>query len=221
MSTASALNLIAPTRRLLIARIKRRGSATVDELAADVFLSAGAVRQHLVGLGLQGLVEYDELRDGPGRPRHVYSLTAAGEALFPNFYGPMLVALLESLLEEDQDTVERIVGRMASRNLGDVTSQLRGDTGQRLQSLTAHLEAEGFLPELDSQLPEGATLCLNHCPLLDAVTVYPGFCKAEEAALAAAAPGWSIRRIEARSAGDARCSYHFSPPEALHASAGG
>jgi predicted ArsR family transcriptional regulator len=221
MATVSALNLIAPTRRLLIARIKRRGSATVDELAADVFLSAGAVRQHLVGLSLQGLVEYHELRDGPGRPRHVYSLTSAAEALFPNSYGPMLVALLESLLEEDHAMQDRVIGRMAARNLQEVTSQLRGDTGQRLQSLTAYLEADGFLPELDSHLPEGATLCLNHCPLIDAATVYPGFCSAEEAALASATPGWSIQRIESRSVGDPRCTYHFSPLEELHASAGG
>ena len=46
-------------------------------------LSTSAVRQQLTALQRDGLVTFDEVKHGVGRPRHRYRLTAAGDSLFP------------------------------------------------------------------------------------------------------------------------------------------
>jgi len=63
--------------------MKDRREITIDQLSEETLLSPGAVRQHLLALEAQGLVSYIRVREGPGRPRHVFRLTTQGEDLFP------------------------------------------------------------------------------------------------------------------------------------------
>ena len=62
----------------------------------DLGVTASAVRQHLTGLVASGLVTHSELKGAPGRPKHVYHLTPAAEALFPKTYSELTNELLGS-----------------------------------------------------------------------------------------------------------------------------
>src|SRR5829696_6288926 len=111
-STGGSLEFLSSSRQLLLVAIKNRGEATTDELARETYLSPGAVRQHLLALEAQGLVSYLRIRNGPGRPRHVFRLTGHGEELFPQLYSEVANVLFAAIEAEDEAVVERVFQRL-------------------------------------------------------------------------------------------------------------
>jgi predicted ArsR family transcriptional regulator len=90
-----------PTRWEILQLIKRRGRATVEELANHLGVTPMAVRLHLVVLERDGLVSRGTLRHGPGRPALVYTLTPRADDLFPKSYDVLATTLLDGLRESD------------------------------------------------------------------------------------------------------------------------
>src|SRR5512146_30945 len=100
----------------------RRGSRTVNDLAAELGLTDNGVRAHLAGLERDGLVEQEGVRRGIGKPAYVYRLTPEADALFPKAYAYLAGLLLDELRarvgEEEFPGVLRQVGIRAGRSAG-------------------------------------------------------------------------------------------------------
>src|SRR5438067_2004438 len=75
----------------------RRGTETVNDLAAALGLTDNAVRAHLTALERDGLVRPSGTRRGPRKPTVTYALSPEAEQLFPKEYGPILRQLLDVL----------------------------------------------------------------------------------------------------------------------------
>src|SRR5215211_2753987 len=112
-----ALNSLPETRRRILEQIKRGGNVTAEAIAADLSVTLSGARQTLTALEREGLLAHAPERGGPGRPRYVYSLTAAGDALFPRAYAELTNELLEYVEDEDPQLLERIFTRRADRRL--------------------------------------------------------------------------------------------------------
>src|SRR5918912_4247407 len=102
---------LAPARRELLLALRKRGEARVDELAAALGVTASAVRQQLRALVASELVAFRDEIAGPGRPRRVYRLAPAAEALFPRTYGELSNELLAYVEDEDPALLVRVVER--------------------------------------------------------------------------------------------------------------
>src|SRR5438552_1378036 len=100
---------------------------TAGELATRVGTSSNAVRVHLDALRTTGLVEYRVERRGVGKPRHVFSLTAAAEYLVSRAYAPVLRA---------------VVATMRSKLAGGLSEWLR-ECGVALAQQAQHAERRG------------------------------------------------------------------------------
>ena len=61
-------------------------------------VTATAVRQQLMVLLAEGFIEQRSENIGRGRPKHVYTLTAKGRALFPHHYDEFTNSLLREIL---------------------------------------------------------------------------------------------------------------------------
>src|SRR5688500_12108027 len=85
------------TRQEILDYIRRHGEATVRSLAPVLNLTSTGIRQHLAVLERDGLVFVRETRGRIGRPALVYSLTPAGDALFPNRYDDLSNLLLDEV----------------------------------------------------------------------------------------------------------------------------
>src|SRR5919197_4867912 len=82
-----------------IVLLLRRGSRTVNELAAALGLTDNAVRTQLTALERDGLVHASGTRPGTRKPNITYGLTPEAGRLFPKMYGPVLRQLLDVLAE--------------------------------------------------------------------------------------------------------------------------
>lgn len=209
-SNMGSLEFLSPTRQMLLVAIKNSRAATTDQLARETFLSPGAVRQHLLALEAQGLVTYVRLRDGPGRPRHVFQLTRSGEELFPQLYSEMANVILAALELEDDLVVERVIQRLIEGQVEAADARVRAMSHpERLLELVQFLERYGYFPLLEMVDNGPASLTLRHCPLLKLATNHPAICDVECRSLRRVMPGATIERTAHRLTGDPVCSYEI------------
>lgn len=89
------------SKERILTVLKRCGRRSVDDLALALQLAPMTVRQHLTALERDELVAASESRGGAGRPKHLYALTARGDAAFPRRYDRFAALLLNELQSLD------------------------------------------------------------------------------------------------------------------------
>jgi DeoR family suf operon transcriptional repressor len=190
--------------------LKKRGEAGADELAAALGITVSAVRQHLARLVEAGLVTARREARGPGRPPHRYSLSPAGEALFPRFYAELTNELLDYASDEDADLVDRIFERRRRRRVAQARDRLAGGTfDERVTRLTEILDADGYLAEFERR-PDGSYLVTEHnCAILGVAQRYRLACSTEIEFLREALPDASVERVAHMMAGAHVCAYEI------------
>lgn len=173
---------LGSSRRTLLERLKRLGTATLGELEGDLGLARETVRDHLKALGADGLVERAGVRrDGPGRPQVLYRLSADGEGLFPRREGELLRELATFLVEDGrEDLLASFFERRASAKRARLHARVAAlDPERRLREVAAILTEEGFLAEGVAEAGGPPRLRLCHCPLREVVAVSHLPCRAE------------------------------------------
>ncbi len=134
-----------PTRWEILQLLKRRGRATVDELSRVLGMTLMGVRLHLVVLDRDGYVKRTTVREKPGRPALVYSLTPKAEEIFPKRYDLLAEKLLESLQESDGSSFMAPALEAAAHKIAaPLVDRVEGATlGQRVESVGHLLDRFG------------------------------------------------------------------------------
>jgi predicted ArsR family transcriptional regulator len=160
--------------------LQRQGEATIKELEAGLGVTATAVRQQVAGLLADGYIRQEVVRAGRGRPRHVYSLTPKGRALFPHHYDEFTNSLLrEILVTEGPGKVQELLERMSRRMAEQYERQLAGlSPAERASKLTELLEAKGILAEVRFQ-PDGMVFYEYTCPYYELARQHRAICDME------------------------------------------
>jgi predicted ArsR family transcriptional regulator len=161
--------------------LQRKGTATVKELEDALEVTATAVRQQLMVLLAEGFIEQRAENVGRGRPKHVYSLTTKGRALFPHHYDEFTNSLLrEILLVEGPGKVEELLGRM-SRRMAEQYSQhiVSALPHERAVALSELLNAKGIMAEVHVDA-DGIVLREYTCPYYELAREYRAICDMEQ-----------------------------------------
>jgi DeoR family suf operon transcriptional repressor len=192
--------------------LKRRGEASAHELAGDLGITVSAVRQHLAALDAAGLVAHDEVRDGPGRPRHAHRLTADAGELFPRAYGELTTELLACVADEDPDLLERIFERRRRRRVQRALDRMAGrDLAGRVQELAAVLDDDGYLAEAVAG-PDGSFRIVEHnCAILNVALRYGMACATELSFIREVLPDAEVERVQHLLDGSHVCAYAIRP----------
>ena len=159
--SASADVLAQPTRARLFSRLEQLARpAGTDELAGALGLNVNGVRAHLERLREAGLVERERRRQGRGRPRDMWSISAdaspRGEP--PSGYvdlGRWLTRALASRSDVES------TGRRIGRELAAAEDPLES-------LLYARLVAMGFQPRRRIDDERTLTYDLANCPYREA-----------------------------------------------------
>ena len=133
--------------------IMQRGRVSVGELAAELGLTAGALRRHLDRLCAEELVHVHLLHQKMGRPMHIYSPTEEAESRHAHYE-----RLAERLIQEvtvipaDQigingaSAVDAVLHGVGQRIVEEHRSRVAGeDMDGRVEELTTVLREEGIL----------------------------------------------------------------------------
>lgn len=141
-----------PTRRKIIVTLKKNGEMTVEDLSKVINITPMGVRQHLLILERNGIVEYVTKKQGVGRPGFLYRLTESAENLFPKTYQNLAIDILTDISEKEgrekiMEIFRRRKERLYNEKIGFLSekSQLR----DKLTALADALNREGKMVEID------------------------------------------------------------------------
>lgn len=144
------------TKSDILARLKRSGGSSVEELATGLGLARMTVRQHLATLERDGMIASREVRRPTGRPHFEYSLTDRGEETFPKRYERLAALILEevSLLDGEEivgltpaEKKRLLFGRMVERLFAQYEGRVSGSLEERVAAVAKILEEEGGFAE--------------------------------------------------------------------------
>ena len=196
--------------RSLIDFLRRRGEATVGDMAELLGVTATAVRQRLTRLMEQGLVERQSEASGRGRPMHRYSLTKAGARSAGNNYDQLAQVLWDEVRAiEDPQVRQGLLMRISHRLAEVYRDRMAGDTLEtRMASLAAMMGEQNLPFELDrtNELPVLTALA---CPYPDLAERDRGVC-AMEKMLISEVLGEGVRLSACRLDGASCCTFETS-----------
>lgn len=208
---ALPLDLLPDPRRQLLLLLKERGPLSADEAARALSMTVSGARQQLAVLESVGLVRHRRESSGPGRPRHLFSLTPAGDALFPRRHGELARELLGYLEDEAPDLLERVFTLRARRRVEQARSRLRGDLEARVNELAAILDEDGYLTRVERLDDGGFLLVEGNCAVLDVAQRYGNACSSEIDFLRQVLPDTEVQRVSHIVRGDRTCAYRIHP----------
>ena len=212
----SVLDRLPETRRTILRTLKRCGEARAEELASILEVTPSAMRQHLTALSAEGLVAHHQVKGSPGRPKHVYHLTAAAEGLFPKAYGELTTELLDYVQEADPALVESIFAKRRQRRIEGARARLAGKPfAERVTELGRILDEDGYLAEVEPLEEDGADggfrIVEHNCAILSVASKYGLACSSELEFIRAALPDADIERVKHMMAGAYVCAYEVKP----------
>ncbi len=161
------------TRQTILEILRRRKHATVEDLTTELGLAAATVRRHLDILMRDNYISVTQKRREIGRPHYVFSLTDAGEDLFPRSYVRLTNRMIDELVAlnrtdmKGRDGValaEVLFEKMADRVADTYAGRISGKTmSDRLNEVTKLLAGEGMFFEWRKS-DDGYLLLGQGCP---------------------------------------------------------
>lgn len=193
-------------RPAILDLLKIHGPVNVPFLCGLLDVNPTAVRQQLAVLRREGLVALRVERRKVGRPTHLFVLTPKAEALFPQGYGPMALALLRQLRALDgEGKIEKLFARRTRELLDEYRTRLRGmPAPEKFRELARIRDREGYMARA-----RGSSLTEHHCPIAAIAREFPQACRYEKL-LFEAALGTKLERTEHLASGGRACVYRPS-----------
>lgn len=194
------------------------GPATATKLAAELNMTATAMRKHLDSLEDQGFVlSHDEAPFGPkadssrgrGRPAKVFALTQTGREFFEESYDEIALSALKFIeAKYGRDAIKEFAENRLTQLLGTSTESI-----ESIEDLTDVLVKKGFSASVQpSPFPNAKQLCQHNCPISHIAGEYPEFCEAETEIFGKVL-GIHVTRLSTIASGSAICTTNVPNPQ--------
>jgi DeoR family suf operon transcriptional repressor len=202
-----ALGGFRGVRAELLVALKKAQPLSAHELGEQFGLTANALRRHLKALEDDGLVRYQREVRGVGAPVFTYSLTPAGEALFPRSYVQVLATALEAIRAQTGDAAVEAVLEAEWKRLADEAVPVLETLPieERAPLVAELLTAKGYMAQVD----DTHTLRIHNCAVREIVERFPEAC-AVEAKYVEKLLGVPLVRGAHRRDGCSHCEYGVS-----------
>lgn len=199
------------TTNKILMLLKMRGSLTALEIAHELKITKEGVRQQLVKLVEEELIHPQEESKGVGRPQKTFSLTASGNAKFPDTHAELTLKLITIINAMGGNTMQEVIniyeetGKKKYHEEIDTIDNLE----LKIEKLVEIRTREGYMAEY-SKNDEGYLLVENHCPICAAATICQGFCTSElNTFRSVLGKDVIINRVSHIIAGERRCAYQI------------
>lgn len=190
--------------------LKKAQPLTARELAEQFGVTPNALRRHLKELEAEGTVRYRREIRGVGGPVFAFSLTEAGERLFPQGYDSALSAVLDLVRDKlGSEGVVEIFTRRWREIAEKHKTELDGlPLNERTERLAELLTSLGYMAEASGK--SESTLKEHNCAIRAVIDRFPEICIAEERFLAEVL-GAHVTRQSHIASGANCCEYCIHP----------
>jgi DeoR family transcriptional regulator, suf operon transcriptional repressor len=166
---------------MILDLLRKRGALSVVELADLMGVTATAVRQRLVRLMAQRLIERQSVRAARGRPGHRYSLTERGRRQSGSNFADLAIALWDEIRAIEDPVVKRgLLQRLAKRLAGVYAERFRGTSlAERLEALRELFGERNVKVTVDQNGNNLPVLTVVECPYPELAEQDRGICALE------------------------------------------
>lgn len=212
------------TKQDILQYLLKGGQGTALELAESLDISPQAIRRHLKDLEGEGLIHYQSVQVGMGRPQHIYELTSLGRDRFGNRYGDFAVSFLDTLAETvGREQVISILQKQWERKAMEYRRVVgSGSLQERVTQLVELRKAEGYMAECypvddrDSAFNakgDRFVFMEHNCAISNVAETFPSVCGNELEMFAAVLPDCTVERTHWIIDGEHRCGYLIARKE--------
>jgi DeoR family suf operon transcriptional repressor len=196
----------------LLDLLRVAGPLGIAELAEQVEVTPTAIRQRLMRLMAQGLVQREAIRNGRGRPKHFYRLTDKGLRLTGSNFADLALALWREIGLNGNEQQQREMLRRIARALAvEYAGQVQGSTmAQRMQSLS-ELLAQRRIPVSVNDFAHQLAITAHACPYPKLAEQDRRVCAMEEM-LFSELLGQDVELTQCRLDGGAECRFQADQP---------
>ncbi len=198
--------------------LKTRGPQTAASLAAELGITGEGARLQLLKLAEEGLVTAATSSKGVGRPVQVWSLTAQGNAHFPDTHAELSLQLMQTIRHElGEKVLDQVIVAREYNQLEKYRAALEGinSVPERIARFAILRTAEGYLAEWRKE-EDGFTFIENHCPICSAASQCENICASELRTFSAIlGEEVNITRTEHILAGNRCCVYRITYTDQL------
>jgi len=197
-------------RRSILIYLKQHRASSIAELSAHLNVTYEAVRQQIVQMERDGWITGRLQRrasKGAGRPVSRYSLTTAGDHLFPKQYDVLAAELIETVGEQiGREALRGVLSALTDARVREWMPRMDGKSlTERIDLLKSfYLEDD---PYMETEENGGALkLIERNCPFLNVASHHPVLCSVTVSTLARLL-GVRVVREERFQSGDRRCVF--------------
>lgn len=192
----------------LLDLLRIAGPLRVSEMAEALEVTPTAIRQRLVRLMSQTLVQREAIRNGRGRPRHQYWLTEEGlRRTGSNFTDLALTLWRELRSVGDPGSRREILQRVAKGLAEKYADQIQGTTASERMHALKDLLAQRRIPATVHDTADRSVLTAHACPYPNLADHDQGICTMERL-LFSELVGRDVDLAKCRLEGDAECQFH-------------
>jgi predicted ArsR family transcriptional regulator len=185
--------------------LKASGQASLADVASHLEVSKQGAIRHLEALLAEGLVEKgNEAHAGPGRPEHVYRLTAAAAEHFPHAHRALAGELVKFM---GSAQLERFFVERAARTEATMAAELAGLTlEQKVKRIGELASAGGHMTEVVDNGDGSFAIRHCNCPIGDVAAETGHPCHREQS-MYERLLGTTVERTTWLANDDAACTY--------------
>jgi DeoR family transcriptional regulator, suf operon transcriptional repressor len=202
------------TKQDILEHLLKQGQATAQDLATILDISTQAIRRHLKDLQVEGLIVYQSVSAGTGRPQHIYHLSPKGRDRFPNQYDRFVLSFLDTLVENlGYEQAGKMLEQHWQKKSIDYRQQLgTGALLERVAKLVELRRQEGYMAEYHPLEGENGKFILTeyNCAISHVAASFPAVCGHELEMFAAALEDCQIERTHWIVDGEHQCGYLIS-----------
>jgi DeoR family transcriptional regulator, suf operon transcriptional repressor len=196
----------------LLDLLRITGPLRVTEMAHAMEVTPTAIRQRLVRLMAQGIIDREAVRMGRGRPRHNYRLTEKGVRMTGSNFSDLAMTLWREVStvsngEVRRDVLRRIAKALAAGYAGEIEGQTPVERMHSLCELLARRRIPASVHESEAS-PQMAVLATHACPYPNLAEEDQGVC-AMEKMLFSELLGSEVRLVQCRLAGEGECRFQI------------
>jgi DeoR family transcriptional regulator, suf operon transcriptional repressor len=202
------------TKQDILEYLLKQGQAIAQELATTLDISPQAIRRHLKDLQTEGLIVYQSVSSGTGRPQHIYQLSPKGRDRFPNQYDRFAISFLDTLVE---NLGYEQAGKMLQHHWHKKSIDYRQKLGDgmlidRVAKLVELRRQEGYMADYHAVADRHDQFILteHNCAISQVAASFPAVCGHELEMFAAALADCQVERTHWLVDGEHQCGYLIS-----------
>lgn len=193
--------------------LKTTGPKTAGEMAKMLSITSMGARQHLQNLTDKGFIEFQDVKQGRGRPARYWKVTKAADKRFPDSHSELTMQLITAV--EDvfgEQGVNDVIAARQKASLVKYQAELKGCSTllEKLQRLIDIRSDEGYMANIEES-ENGFIMYENHCPISSAANKHQVLCDSERQLFQLAlGEQVTVERAEHIFDNSRRCSYLIS-----------